>query len=303
MIETDKAFEEPTLVFFRHRPNNWLTSPFVASSLQAVESSFFLLALGRFPHALTVCSSAIESALQAAPIGAKQKDGLQTLVDLAQKASKPLAQFPIESLNSLRNIRNRFTHRGFNPKDDGTSVGLYLDVAIPFLCLCYREFHAFDLMDGLLGEYSEHIGIARRVHARLEGTEIRDATYCLRAFCETIRWCFKRNFSSNWEIDALVGAEEHGAKFEAVTSARERLEKQFDGNTWFFDCPVCDELQGVVAEIDVATLRSSAISLKRVACGACGFHIKASEPHLAEALFETQLAGARSQILRDYGTG
>jgi hypothetical protein len=300
MNETSEACDQPTLVFFRNRPSNLLTSSFVASSLQAVESSFFLMALGRYPHALTVCASAIESALQAAPIGASEKDGLQTLVKLARKSSASISQWPIAPLDALRDIRNKFTHRGFSPKDDGTSVRLYLDVAMPFLCLCYREFHAFDLMDGLLREYANHIEVGQRVLARLEVTENRDVTYCVRAFCDTIRWCFKNSFSSEWEIDALVGAEERGAKFESVVSVRERLESQFGYDTWLFDCPVCDEHQGIVAEIDVSG-GGSAIRLKRIACAACGFHVKAFEAHLADALFEKQLVVAQPNILREYG--
>ena len=258
------------------------------------------MALGRYPHALTVCASAIESALQAAPIGASEKDGLQTLVKLARKSSASISQWPIAPLDALRDIRNKFTHRGFSPKDDGTSVRLYLDVAMPFLCLCYREFHAFDLMDGLLREYANHIEVGQRVLTRLEQTEMRDVTYCVRPFCERIRWCFKSSFSSDWEMAALVGAEERGTKFDAVVSAREDLEKQFDYDTWLFDCPICDEDQGIVAEVDFAVLGSE-LTLKRIACAACGFHVKATEPHLGEALFEKQLAIAQPNILHEYG--
>lgn len=80
------TIQEPTLLFFRHRPEGWQTNTLIASSMQSLESSFFLIALGRYPHALAVCASAIESGLQAANIDAKDRDGFQHLVKKAKKS-------------------------------------------------------------------------------------------------------------------------------------------------------------------------------------------------------------------------
>src|SRR5438270_11346427 len=46
MIETD---EKPELHFFRRTPDDLISRPPLGSSLQNLESSFFLIALGRFP--------------------------------------------------------------------------------------------------------------------------------------------------------------------------------------------------------------------------------------------------------------
>jgi hypothetical protein len=207
------TIQEPTLLFFRHRPDGWATEPSVASSLQSVESSFFLIALRRYPHALSVCASAIESTLQAASIGAKESDGFQKLVKKAKKSSEAVSRFSDESLEHFRDTRNRITHHGFSPRDDSDSVSLYLAVGLPFLSLCYREFHKFDLMDGLLMEYAWHISVAQKVLALAKATtQDTDISYCLHSFSHLIRLGFKESFSTGWEIDALVRADENRAQ-------------------------------------------------------------------------------------------
>lgn len=154
---------EPALLFFRHRPEGWATKEYIASSMQSFETSLFLIAVRRYPHALSVCASAIESALQAANIGAKDRDGFQELVRKAKNSSKAVFAFEDEKLVDFRETRNRITHHGFSPQDDSETTSLYLEVGLPFLALCYREFHAFDLLDGLWLECAEHIENAQRV--------------------------------------------------------------------------------------------------------------------------------------------
>jgi len=104
---------EPTLLFFRERPHGWSASASIAGSLQSIETSFFLTALGRHPHALLVCTSAIESCLQAASIGAKERDGLQGLIKKAGSASVEIQNFPAAFLDRLREARNRSPWSGF----------------------------------------------------------------------------------------------------------------------------------------------------------------------------------------------
>lgn len=50
------ANEEPTLLFFRHRPDGLATKLPIASSMQSLETNFFLIALYRYPHALATCA-------------------------------------------------------------------------------------------------------------------------------------------------------------------------------------------------------------------------------------------------------
>lgn len=295
------TIQEPTLLFFRHRPEGWTTNATIASSMQSVETSFFLIALGRYPHALAVCASAIESSLHAASIGAKGKDGLQNLVKEAKKSSEAVERFSGELLDRFRKTRNRITHRGFNPQDDSESVSLYLDVALPFLSLCYREFHKFHLMDGLLMEYAEHLNAAQAVHTLAnEVPDIVDMSYCLHSFGHLIRWCFKRNFSAGWEINTLVRAEEVGGKFEKTYAEKQELERLFDA-PWSFDCPVCDDVDGVVAELDTSWLDKGEVIPIRMACTNCGFVVSYGQPYLSKVLLAKQILQSKTRILKEYG--
>ena len=92
--------QEPTLLFFRHRPKEWHTNTLLASSLQSLETGFFLIALERFPHALVVCASAIESSLQAADINPRERDGFQDLIRKAASASAAFQGFADSSIRA-----------------------------------------------------------------------------------------------------------------------------------------------------------------------------------------------------------
>jgi transcription elongation factor Elf1 len=291
---------EPTLLFFRSRPAGWTVNVSIASSMQSLETSFFLIALRRYPHALSTCASAIESAIQAAEVGANDRDGLQALIRKAKQHSPLIADFSDARLETFREIRNRITHRGFSPKDDSETTSLFLDVGLPFLALCYRELHSFDLMDGLLQEYVEHLNVATRVHERAKNLRDIELSYCLNSFGHLLRWCLKGNFSSAWEFDALTHSEEYGGKFDRMHDEKQKLEHLFDVH-WSFDCPICDDVEAVVCEIDSQALDSLNVIPKRIVCTNCGFVVRASHPFLSEILLENQIANSREQILEEHG--
>ena len=293
------AAQEPTLLFFRKSPNEWQASAELASSLQSVETSFFLTALGRHPHALSVIASAIESCLQAGGIGAKN-DGLQERIKKAKHVVRAIQVFPDEDLERLRNVRNRIVHRGFSPKDDSESVSIYISIALPLLQLCYENLHSFDFMGGLLNEYAEHIAAAQKVHAIVRETPDLDLTYCLRAFSHRIRWGFKENFSSSWEIGELIRAEETGTKFERTYEQRKRLKALFDA-AWNFRCPTCDEFDSAVGELDTDRMDRHEIVVNRLACTNCGFVVYQDQPYLSQVLLERQVIEAAPEILKEYG--
>lgn len=291
---------EPTLLFFRSRPTDWKTNTLIASSLQSIESSFLLLALNRYPHALTVATSAIESVLQASNIGAKEKDGLQKLVDKAKKSSQALDKFSPDLLDQLRTTRNRITHKGFSPQDDPESVKLYLSACLPLLTLCYHEFHGFDLLGGLVMEYAKHLKIAGNVLSLCESTPEQDTTYCLDSFVHLVKWSCKENFSANWEANALVHAEEIGIKYDHEFSEKERLERVFDCS-WPFNCPVCEDYQSAIGELDSDALDDKCVIVKRLVCTNCGFVVFRNRPHLSQVLLQKQIPELTPKILTEYG--
>lgn len=297
MQTTDR---EPTLLFFRKRPLGWRESASITGSLQSIETSFFLTALGRHPHAILVCASAIESCLQAASIGAKERDGLQDLIKKAGRESVEIQNFPTALLDRLREARNRIVHRGFSPHDDSESVSIYLETCLPFLELCYKQFHSFDLMDGLLLEYARHIRSAQKIYTLAQATPGLDLTYCVRGLSHTIRWSLKESFSSGSEIDELIHAEEVGSMFDHKLRERKRLEDLFEV-PWLFNCPICGEFDAAVAEVDADKIDEYEIVTHRLECTNCGFVAHSDHPYLSEVLLENQLITSKAQILKKLG--
>lgn len=272
----------------------------MASSIQSLETSFFLIALGRFPHALSTCAAAIETAIRASDAGAKEKDNLKELVKKAKDRSEKIAEFSGDALDRFRKVRNRVTHSGFVPKDNSDASSLLLDVGFPFLVRCYSELHSFDAKTGLLPEYWEQLDIATRVHSRAKGLSGLDRSYCFNGFAHLIRWCFKRNFSSAWEIAALTKSDEIGGKYEITEEGKKDLEGLFDA-CWTFDCPICDEYQAAVCEIEANKLDSFEVAPLRMACTCCGFVVRESQPFLSEILLERQVEEAKPEIFKGYG--
>lgn len=291
---------EPTLLFFRHHPSGMASNALLASSLQAVETSFFLVALERYPHALTAAASAIETCLQAANLGTPNKDGLFKLLQKAQRASSAMASFPTDLLERFREARNRFVHGGFSASDASDSVSLYLTACLPYLSLCFREFHDFAFEDGLLMEYAEQLSVAKEVHSLAADISDLDRCYCLKSFSAIIQWCFKRNFSAGWELDSLTASDNIGGKFERTEEQRSKLERLFE-ISWSFNCPICDEFDGMVAEIDPDQLETGEISVRRLACTSCDFTVTGSQPYLSQRLLQKQIAIAKPAILEEYG--
>ncbi len=292
--------EKSTLLFFRSRPQGLASNAALLSSMQSLESSFFLIALRRYPHALSTCASAFEMAIQAAPIGAGKDNRLQTLIAKARHNSAAIARIPQDRLDQFRDARNRIIHRGFGPKDASESTSLYLEIALPLLEASYRDFHSYDVTDALLQEYVELLKVAQEVHRRAKTLQGYDLSYSLNAFGHLIRWRFKENFSTGWEIHALDHADEIGLKFENIEREKERLGRLF-GPSWSFDCPLCNQPQSVVAELDETELDTLEVTPKRMACTVCGFVVHELHLFLSEVLLQNQIVNARSQILKEYG--
>jgi hypothetical protein len=292
---------EPTLLFFRQAPQNWAVNVSLASSMQSLESSFLLVALGRHPHALTVCASAIESAIQGADVGAKEKDGLQDLIKKAKIKSKAISEFDDGLLLQFRDVRNRITHRGFSPQDDSESTRLYLDVGLPLLSLCFSEFHKYDLMDGLLKEYVKHITFAQGVRELARAQSSEEFSYCLHSFGHLIRLNLKSSFSTEHEIGSLVHAEEAGRQFENAIVEKKRLEDLFGEPYWSFDCPICTQTDSVVAELDSDAMDREEVIPTRMACTYCGFVASIFKPYLSRILLADQVQGIKSVVLKAYG--
>ena len=291
--------QQPTFIFYRSLPSG-PTAPSIASSLQGLETSFFLIALGRYPHALATCASAIETTIKRSPSCTSKKTRFVDLIFFAKNASTAIAAFPQSELDAFREARNRIMHRGFSPRDDSESASLLIRVGFPFAALCLRELHSFDLMDGLIKQYAYHLDVARRVYEKAQDLA-KEFKYCFNSFSQYLQWCVRDNFLSNWEFDALENGERSFVKFDRIKLDRGKLEREFNASWSSFDCPVCDDIDSTVVELDDEKLDLRKIVPLRMVCSNCGFIVRSGQPFLSETLLEPQIAENRPLILTEYG--
>jgi hypothetical protein len=296
---------QPTFLFYRSLPDEPTTAA-LASSLQGLETSFFLVSLRRYPHALTVCASAIESILKHSPACEplmKKSGKTPTLNDLIQAVrdqSPSLRGFPHPELDQFRQARNRIVHKGFSPKDDSESAELLIRVGFPFAASCLQQLHSFDLMDSLIVEHAYHLEIARRVYEKARSLA-GEFTYCFRSFGHYLQWCFRDNFLANWESDALEGDDVIFIKGERIDSEKNALERRFDASWDHFSCPICGDWDSTLVELDADALEESKVVPLRMACFNCGFTVRIGQLFLSETLLEPQVIEQRSKILKDFG--
>lgn len=290
---------KPTLYFFRHQPKSE-TLPNLISSMQSLETSFFLIALRQYPQALLTCVSAIEQSIKGSKFPVTYGEKLEDILHRVRLFSDAFKRFPQEDLDKIRRSRNRVIHSGYSPKDDSLSAGLLIGTGLPFLAVCYRELHAFDLFDALSVECTNQLALARRVFEKARAARCRDVSYCLKGVGHQVRWALKENFTPAWVDGILANAMENGAEFEAVRKRKEQLERLL-APSWVLDCPLCEEVESAVCQLDKAKLRAGVVSVVQMACAHCGFHAAKNEAFLAEALMQDQLAKSKNQILKEYG--
>ncbi len=293
--------ETPELHFFRTTPDSLMAQPPLASSLQNLESSFFLVALNRFPHALVTCASAVESAMKSVlKLPPEQFLNAEKLFAKAIELHPALLSFPQDQLENFRFTRNRIVHYGFSPRDDEETAILLLQVGFRFLGACYKEFFNFDLRDGLVMEFGDQLAIALDVYERAKDIPGRHSSWCFSAFGHLVRWTVRESLMADWENEASIHAEETGVKFDRCEKRKHQLERMF-GAAWAFDCPVCGDIDAFVCELDENGLNDCVVALKRGECANCGLVVPKDCPFLADALCRQQITDKRWEILQDFG--
>ncbi|HRF07915.1 MAG TPA: hypothetical protein PL193_04625 [Xanthobacteraceae bacterium] len=104
--------EKPSFEFFGRYWDHSVSPDGFASSLQKIEVSFLLIALRRFPSALSEVVAAIESLLHSS-----EDERLASRVGLSSKLREcrniypNLQKFPENDLRELREKRNAFEHK------------------------------------------------------------------------------------------------------------------------------------------------------------------------------------------------
>jgi hypothetical protein len=257
--------------------------------------------MGRFPYALVTAASSVESAMKAA-LALPPEDRITATVLYAKALTQypALSSFGDDDLKSLRDTRNRIAHYGFSPRDDEATAAILLGIGLPFMRACFKEFFDFELLDGLVEEFGEQLRIALNAYQMAKETPGFRCREYFSAIGHLIRWSVRQSLMTDSEIAAAVHADEIGANFEHCEKQKRELELAF-GAAWFFDCPVCDEPDTFVCELDEGQLKEGNVVLKRAACASCGLVVRKDAPFLADALCREQVASKRQEILRDFG--
>jgi hypothetical protein len=209
----------PTLHFFRATPPNVLENPPLASSLQSLETAFFLISLERYPSALVSCVSAWESAIKAKLHIPPDDDHvpIAKLLGQIRESSVGLKQYDRAKLDGLRQTRNRIVHYGFSPKDDRKCGRLLVETGLPFLAALYRELFGFhlnwrdarpgatDFMQltqqeaacvGLVPNFADQIQIVDSMYDLNQDREEFDVLFCFTAFAHFLRLMMRDSYAS-----------------------------------------------------------------------------------------------------------
>jgi hypothetical protein len=283
---------EPTFLFFRETPENASKIDGLASSLQKVETCLLLVALKRFPTALSTSVAAVESVMHSSGTPElRSGNNLKKKFAAAAQKYPSLRRFSAAELKELRDRRNTFEHLGFRPKDDGDSVRLLLDIAFPYLDECYKAIHSFGLLANLIEDVGRQWLIAEE--ARRAGTDVR---YCLDAFAHFMRYYFDLSATSEFAHE-FVGSNKH---FELLLDRKATLEGTLSPE-WVFDCPMCFWPEGLVCQLDSQKLEEKNVHVEIMVCANCSFVANRNAYPLINILLRDQIASQKEKILSAYG--
>jgi hypothetical protein len=315
---------EPTLHFFRAKPQDWISNPPLVSSLQAFETSILLIAMGRYPSALISCASAIESAMKAKrKIPSTKRDiGLAELISDAKKEYPQLKNVEETGVSQFKAKRDQVTHYGYSPSDDEDCGKLLALAGYPFLEKCYEELFGFHLdwmnispgctdfhslsteekaKAGLETEFASHFRNSKYIYIENRRKKLASRLYAFKGLSHYIRRLIKRNEHSITENLAMERSWEIGLDYDAQQDVK--LELGFAEPKCDIDCPFCEDAETMVIELDQHRLNHGKVVIDRAYCVACGYFIneRKLEPLHAEALLTTEIERKKQEICSNYG--
>jgi hypothetical protein len=300
----------PHLIFLA-LPKNWEANPPLASSLQHLETSLLLIALGRYPHALVSCVSAIESALKAAfKIPAEEERTLMDLLDQASKKFPSHVGFKAKDVADLRRKRNAITHFGFSPNDDEVAAALLLDVGYTYLDQCYRTFFGFNTIrktgsfDGYSPDVFRLLGASLNVWRSSKSRKqiAGPAPQFFIPVAHGVRWSTQHWSMSRVQQNILDDATESFDQGFAVIQLLEQLKNKMVEPVGVFDCPVCGYGDCVCCELDGGdSFDSGDLKVTRMICAHCSLNIPSALGDLAAELVADQIPNRKVEICKGYG--
>lgn len=311
---------QPNFHFLRSTPKDLASSPPLASSLQAFETSLELLTLGRFPAALLSCVNAWESALKAA-FEIAQDDRI-SLFKLLERADAEIPKDPRwSSLNNgeLRLKRNGLTHYGYFPKDTDQCANLLLKTAYPSLCCIYERYFNYKLMwqqfgkstetfsalckndmelVGMVPYWGDWLWFALEQYQREQVTRQIQAQWYFEPLSATLRNAFQHSWMSDAQRDALRSQESHGGLLDSQQKHMYKIANLLGECHAVFECPVCNGYESFVVEFDEDAMESGDIQPARCLCAACHFFLAEEAGFMVVPLLGDELID-KWQVLRD----
>jgi len=290
----------------------------LVSSLQTFETCLFLLASGRYPHALVMCASAIESALKA-----KLNIEEGEVVSPGELFNRIVQEYGVgrskwDRFNEFFRRRNSIIHYGFTLETRPIAARMLLETGFPLLSdyyislfqyyLDYRDIQvaenlppkeaSWSLKNGLHPDLWEGWHIAKEVFRKVSKIRELDLTYCF--FPLVIRL---RQMTSH--MSTVEYSEEEGfadIEWKKHETRKKQLQSIFNECCWFFNCPVClvNGVQSLVVEIDEDSISVGQIIFRRAECVECNFIVgePEDEPFMLDVLLKDQLSNKRLEIIK-----
>jgi hypothetical protein len=92
----------------------------------------------------------------------------------------------------------------------------------------------------------------------------------------------------------------NGMRFQIEQEEKKRISNQIGGETWEFDCPICNSPKTIVAGLDLSEFEKSQVSLPWGVCVSCHLVMPKQAYHLADLVLSKELEMQRDAILDGY---
>jgi hypothetical protein len=328
----DPSLHQQYFHFLRSTPDKTEQRAPLISSLQAFETSLFLLSSCRFAHALVMCASAIESALKA-----------KLELEESDKYTPPSGGFPRpyewrdlhnevrnqygygkswhDSMKSLFNRRNSIIHYGYTPEGEKDATRVLLQDGYPLLSNYYIALFDFyldykDLMssksltanvakcdprNALVPDIADLWSNSKEIFNKAKNNAELDLWYCFYPLLTKIQ-----HMTSRLTIDEYDDGSMDDILFDEYSKKTSDLRSYFGDNCWNFDCPVCfSGYEKLISEFDNKELENGRFGFLRAKCVRCGFSVMNPDqmPYMIDIIIQDQVSENAARIMEYWKSG